>query len=67
MDSRLHPEDLIRVDKRWVLFSLRARIGSYRDSDFFTSTFEAVVEHIHGILFARARRRCYAEKAIALL
>ena len=31
MDFPLHPEDLVRVDKRWVLFPLHVYPGSYQD------------------------------------
>ena len=37
------------------------------DSDYFVSTFKAVVEHIHGIVLAGGRRRRYAENALDIL
>ena len=37
------------------------------DSNYFVSTFKAVVEHIHGIVLAKGRRRRHAEKALEIL
>ena len=42
-------------------------LGLTRTSDYFVSTFKAVVEHIHGILLVRGRRRRHAEKALVVL
>jgi len=67
MDFPLHPEDLIRVDKRCVLLLPCVRSGIDWDSGYFVSTFKAVVEHIHGIVLARGRRHRHAEKALEIL
>ena len=67
MDFPLHPEDLIRVDKRYVslLEALRAvLIGS---SKYLVSTFEMVVEHIHQIILARSGRYDHAVQAMQIL
>jgi len=37
------------------------------DSDYFASTFEFVVEHIHGIVLARGHRRRYAKTALEII
>ena len=69
MDLPLHPEDLIRVDKRYVSFPLRAysipRLTG--DSDHIVPTFRAVVEHIHSLVLNRGRRRRHAETALEIL
>ena len=37
------------------------------DSDYFESTFESVVEHIHGIVLAKGHRRRYAKTALGII
>jgi len=37
------------------------------DSDYFASTFESVVQHIHGIVLARGHRRRYAKTALEII
>ena len=37
------------------------------DSDYFAMTFKLVVEHIHGIVLAKGRRRRYAVTALGIL
>jgi hypothetical protein len=67
MDLPLHPEDLIRVDKRWVLFPHAFTVGLTGVSDYLQPTFKAVVEHIHAIVLARASRHRYAKEALEIL
>ena len=67
MDFPLHPEDLIRVDKRYgsLLGALRAVLTGHRA--YLVSTFEMVIEHIHQIIFARSRHYDYAVQALEIL
>ena len=67
MDFPLHPEDLIRVDKRCVSLPRMLPAALIGDSDYCLRTFKMVVEHIHGIILARSRRRRHAEKALEIL
>ena len=68
VDLPLHPEDLIRVDKRWVvLLNLMLTVKLTWGSDYCQQTFKTVIEHIHGIILSRGRRRRYAEKALGIL
>ena len=52
MDFPLHPENLIRVDKRYVLPLDMLRMVLIGDSDYLALTFKLVVEHIHDIALA---------------
>ena len=67
MDFPLHPEDLIRVDKRYALLFNVFAVALTGDSGYFVSTFKAVIEHIHGIVLAGGRRHRHAEKALEIL
>ena len=67
MDFPLHPEDLIRVNKRCVLLLSALRASLIGDSDYLISTFKMVVEHIHGIVLAGSRRRRHAAQALKTL
>ena len=37
------------------------------DSDYLEPTFKSVVEHIHGIVFAKGHRRRYAKTALEII
>ena len=67
MDFPLHPEDLIRLDKRWAMLNLAFTVELTWISDYCQQTFKVVIEHIHGIILARGRRRRHAEKALGIL
>jgi len=67
MDFPLHPEDLIRVDKRCVSLAHTLAVVLIGDSDYFESTFKMVVEYIHGMVLNRGRRRRYAKTALEIL
>jgi len=67
MDFPLHPEDLVRVDKRCVLLPSYVTVGLTGDSDYFALTFKLVVEHIHGIALTKGRRRRYVRAALEIL
>ena len=56
MDFPLHPEDLIRVDKRCVPFPYTLTMALTMDSDYIVRTLKMVVEHIHGLVLARSDR-----------
>ena len=67
MDFPLHPEDLVRVDKRYALLSHTLTLVLMRDSDYFGLTFKLVVEHIHRLILSRGRRRRNAKTALDIL
>jgi len=67
MDFPLHPEDLIRIDKRCVPFPYLLALGLIKGSDNFVQTFKTVVEHIHGLALTRGRRLHYAKSALEIL
>ena len=67
MDFPLHPEDLIRVDKRCVPLPDTLDVILIGDSRYFALTFKTVVEHIHGIVLARGRRRRHTKTALEVL
>jgi len=67
MDFPLHPEDLIRVDKRYVPPHYTLIPTLIEDSDYFAPTFKMVVEHIHGLILARGRRRRHTKTAMEIL
>jgi len=68
MDFPLHPEDLNRVDKRYVLsLPHMSAVCFTGDSDYFQSAFKLVVEHIHGIVLARGRRSRHTTTALEVL
>ena len=68
MDFPLHPEDLVRVDKRCVPPPPHTFIMVLiRDSTYLVPTFEMVVEHIHDLTLARGRRRRHAKTALDIL
>ena len=67
MDLPLHPEDLIRIDKRWVLLSHAFAVELTGFSDYLQPTFKTVIEHVHGIVLARGLRRRYAGQALEIL
>ena len=67
MDFPLHPDDLIRVDKRCVLLLYLLGILLIGNSDYFVPTFRMVVEHIHSIVLARGRRHRHATRALEIL
>ena len=56
MDFPLHPEDLIRVDKRCVPSHCASTMALTRNSDYIVQTFKTVVEHVHGLVLARSHR-----------
>ena len=67
MDFPLHPDDLIRVDKRCVLLLYSLGNLLIGNSDYFVPTFKMVVEHIHSIVLARGRRHRHATRALEIL
>ena len=67
MDFPLHPEDLIRVDKRCVPIFGTLRALLMGDSDYLAPTFKMVVEHIHNIVLAGSRRHHHAVQALETL
>ena len=67
MDFPLHPEDLIRVDKRCVLLLDMLRITLIGDSEYFTLTFKKVVEHVHDVALAGRRRYRHVAEALKIL
>ena len=67
MDFPLHPEDLIRIDKRCVPPACTLTAALIGDSDYFVQTFELVVEHIHRLILARGRRHRHTKKALEIL
>ena len=67
MDLPLHPEDLIRVDKRYVPLLGALRVVLIRDRAYLVPTFQMVVEHIHNIILAGSRRSDHAVQALGIL
>ena len=67
MDFPLHPEDLIRVDKRYVPSPGKVKAVLIGDSDYLAPTFKMVVEHIHEIILAGSRRHRHAAQALEVL
>jgi hypothetical protein len=67
MDFPLHPEDLIRVDKRYVLRLGTSYVVLIGGSDYLVPTFRMVVEHIHDIVLAGSRRHRHAAQALEIL
>jgi len=67
LDFPIHPEDLIRVDKRFVSFAHSLMVILIGDSDYFELTFKMVVEYIHGMVLYRGRRHRYAKPALEIL
>ena len=67
MDFPLHPEDLIRVDKRCALFPFTLMVALIGDSNYIVSTFEMVVKHIHGMVLNLGRSYPYARMALEIL
>ena len=67
MDFPLHPEDLVRVDKRYVPFPYTSTMTLIADSDYMVPTFKLVIEHIHGIILARGRRRRHTTTALEII
>ena len=67
MDFPLHPEDLVRLDKRYVPPSRTLTLVLIFDSDYFALTFKLVVEHTHGLVLSRGRRRRHAKTALDIL
>ena len=67
MDFRLHPEDLIRVDKRCVSLLDMLRVVLIGDSKYLVSTFEMVVEHIQGVALTVGRRYRHVAEALEIL
>ena len=68
MDFPLHPEDLIRVDKRCVFLSIGPELPfSFGDSNYFAPTFKAVVQHIHRIALAGSRKHRHATESLNFL
>ena len=56
MDFPLHPEDLIRVDKRCVQSSCTLTMVLIKHSDCIMRAFKMVVEYIHGLVLTRSHR-----------
>ena len=67
MDFPLHPEDLVRVDKRYVTFSCTLTMTLIEDSKYVVQTFELVVEHIHATILGRGRRRRHTKMALDII
>ena len=67
MDFPLHPEDLIRIDKRCVLFLKMLRVVLIGDSNYLFSTFKKVVEHIHDTALNGSRRYRHVAEALEIL
>ena len=67
MDFPLHSEDLVRADKRYVQLSHMLTLGLILDSDYLGLTFKLVVEHTHGLVLSRGRRRRHAKTALDIL
>ena len=67
VDFPLHPEDLIRVDKRCVLFPFASTVVLIGSSDYIVPTFKMVVEHIHVIILNRGHRLSHAKTALEIL
>ena len=67
MDFPLHPEDLIRVDKRCVLLLDTLRVVLIVDSEYFVLTFRMVVEHVQDVSLAKRRRYRYVAEALKIL
>ena len=67
MDFPLHPDDLIRVDKRCVLLLDMLRVVLIRDSDYLAPTFKLVVEHVLGTALAGSRRYRHVAEALKIL
>ena len=67
MDFPLHPEDLIRVNKRCVLLLNMLRVVLIGDSDYLALTFKTVVEHINDIALAGGPRYRHVAEALEIL
>ena len=67
MDFPLHPEDLIRTDKRCVLLPRTLTATLIAGSDYVQQTFKLVAEHVHGLILVRNRRRRYTKMALEIL
>ena len=67
MDFPLHPEDLIRVNKRYVPHLGRLRMTLTGNSNYLSPTFKMVVEHILHIILAGSRRHDHALQALEVL
>ena len=67
MDFPLHPEDLIRTDKRYFPHPYRLTVALIGGSDYVGQTFKLVAEHIHGLILARGRRRRHTKTALEIL
>ena len=68
MDFPLHPEDLIRVDKRYVSLSGgTSKVVLIWDSDYLSPTFKMVVEHICEITLGCGRNHDDAAQALDIL
>ena len=60
-------EDLIGVDKRCVLLLDMLRVVLIGDSECFTLTFKAVVEHVHDVALVGRRRYRHVAEALKIL
>ena len=67
MDFPLHPDDLIRVDKRYVLLLGALRGVLIGGSDYLAPTFKLVVEHVLGTALARSRLFRHVPEALKIL
>ena len=67
MDFPLHPEDLIRVDKRCVLFPFALTVVLIGGSYCIVLTFKMVVEHIHTMVLNRGNQLHDASTALKIL
>ena len=67
MDFPLHPEDLIRVDKRYVPLSDTSKVVLIGDSEYLIPTFKAVVDHISDIASVGGRNHDHAAQALEIL
>jgi hypothetical protein len=66
MDFPLHPEDLIRVDKRCVPFPYTLTVELIGDSDYFAPTFKWWLNIFTGLSWPGRRRR-HAKTALEIL
>jgi len=66
VDFPIHPDDLIRIDKRCVPLPHLLTSGLIGGSDYLVQTFETVVEHTLGMAVVRGRRH-HAKEALNIL
>ena len=67
MDFPLHPEDLIRVDKRWCHSPRPLTVELTGNSAYLVLTFKSVVEHIHRVVVEKGSRHRFAETTLGII